>query len=195
MTGAGRVAGGPIDTSACDETGPSGGSLVPEPAREVVSANVGERVAMMMIKSANEHRSLARERKRDAADAEERAQREEIDTLRKKADAQLTGGLLSAGAKAGAAACTFGTDRAAQAGVKAADAGDSAVNGIYNARATDLDASAKEQSNAASRAKRSLEEASELVRDCQDHAKKALDLYKEFTASHNQMQRAAIHRA
>ena len=102
---------------------------------------------------------------------------------------------IGTGAKTGAAACTFGQSQPAKAGVKAAETGDAAATGIFNARATDLEASAKEQSNAATRAKRSLEEASELVRDCQDHAKKALDLYKEFTASHNQMQRAAIHRA
>ncbi len=199
-------AGEPSDTPEASEA--TNADMLPSPAMQELMAggDAGAQIAAMMMMMSKQQRQSARETRRGAEKAEDAAQRHELDAMRSAADERLEGATKEAILKGFGGACTMaagaadaGGDKAGTGALKGASEGSFGLAGYARAEgdhaAAGRDVEAKAEGNAASTAKREIDDARDAEKDAKDLMNRVMSFYKEYATAKEDASKAALHRA
>lgn len=199
-------AGEDVDTAEAAET--TNADMMPSPAMQelMASGDAGAQIAAMMMMMSKTQRQSARETRRGAEKAEGAAQQNELEAMRNAADERLDGARNEAILKGFGGACTIASagadangDKAGTGALKGANEASFALAGYARAsgdhEAAGLDVEAKAEANAASTAKREIDDARDAEKDAKDLMNRVMSFYKEYATAKEDASKAALHRA
>ena len=171
------------------------------------AGDVGELIAILIAKGAQEQRKAARDTKRALDAASEAAERRAVDALEEKAEAAFESGVLGGGLTMAAGAGSFAgigesalhagskCDKLAEAGSSVLVGGEKLSTATGKQIETEYDADRADADAVAGRMRRAAEKAREDDADGKRLLEKALEFAKELANARAQAMTAALQRA
>jgi hypothetical protein len=185
----------------------SASSLLPDPdVSSLGASNIGEEIAKLVMKSAQDQKETARKEQNEAEAIEDQEEAAQVQAMHQQADDIRSGGIAEGLCDAASGmfmvdsgACELHgktgdatIDKGLAEGAKAAG---TALGALGRGAAKDDEARATQHEQGANHAKHRVDDAHDMKKDADQLVKDAIDFYREYSSSTSQTKSAALHRA